>query len=134
VNTEIEVDQNGAVVHFRSEVTLEAVEAAVAALRQHPDFRPDLPTIWDFSGARGGGLDPDQMRRLARSAGDHRRGGGRPRVAVVVPEQSNFGGARMFSSLGADAIHVELGIFRESATAYAWVFGHGDGPPIEDSA
>jgi hypothetical protein len=133
MSTEIDVDRDGAVVHFRGVVTLEAVEAAVAALRDHADFRPELPTIWDFSGARGGGLEPDQMRRLARSTGDHRRGGGRPRVAVIVPERSNFGGARMFSSLGADAIHVDLGIFREPGPARAWVSGRADDEPVGDA-
>jgi len=133
VSTEIEVDQDLAVVHFRDEVTLEAVESAVAALCSHADFRPDLPTIWDFSSALGGGLDRYQMRRLALNAGEHRRGAGRPRVAVVAPKRSNFGGARMFSTVGADAIHVDLGIFRERAPAQAWIAGHGDASPLGDA-
>ena len=97
---ELELGPSGAVVRYLSAVTLEGIGRAATALGAHPDFRPDLPTVWDFSAAASSsGLDSDDMRRLAREVAPIREGGGRPRVAIVTPDDANFAGARMFGGV-----------------------------------
>ena len=95
-HSEIEVDQDGCVVHFRGAVTLNAVEAAVASLREHPEFRGELPTIWDFSGAEGGGLDPE---------GEHRE----PAATRPLPRAL----ASLLPPAGGEAFHHDLAMLGE---------------------
>ena len=126
---ELELGPSGAVLRYLSVVTLEGIRDAAQALGRHPDFRPDMPTVWDFSGALSSSdLDSDDMRRLAREVAPIRAGGGRPRVAVVTKGKANFAGARMFGGLNERRLGVTLGVFREVEEARRWAFGEGAQP------
>jgi hypothetical protein len=63
------------------------------------------------------------MRKLAHFVSPMREGGGRPRVAVVTPDDANFGGARMFGGLNEPRLLVELSVFRCPVEAERWAFG-----------
>lgn len=120
---ELELGPSGAVVRYRAAVTVEGIRGAAEALGAHPDFHPDLPTVWDFSAAASSGdLGSDDMRRLAREVAPIRVGSGRPRVAVVTKGEANFAGARMFGGLNERRLSVDLGVFRDVAEARRWAF------------
>ena len=120
---ELELGPSGAIVRYLTEVTAEGIRAAARALGEHPDFRADLPTVWDFSASGSpSGLDSDDMRKLARELAPMREGGGNPRVAVVTPDDANFAGARMFGGLNESRLRVNLGVFRDREEARRWAF------------
>ena len=128
VTFEIDVTDRGVMVRYRGSVSFEGISAAAHAMAVHPDFRPDLPTVWDFSVVESlSGLGADDMRRLASVVTPFRRGGGRPRVALVTPDDANFAGARMFNGLNEARLLIDLRVFRDAAEARDWAFG-----PISD--
>lgn len=120
---ELRIEPEGATVRYLSAVSVEGIRAAVKALGSHPGFHADLPTVWDFSSASApSGLDSDDMRRLARDVAPLRKGGRRPRVAVVTPSDANFAGARMFGGVNETRLNVQLGVFRAAEAARSWAF------------
>ena len=108
---ELELSPSGAVLRYLSAVTIEGIRTAAQALGDHPAFRPDMPTVWDFSSATSSSaLDADDMRRLAREVAPMREGGG------------NFAGARMFGGLNERRLPVHFNVFRDGEAARRWAF------------
>jgi hypothetical protein len=126
VESQVEVTARGAIIRYRGPVTSQGIQEAAHAMADHESFLPSMPAIWDFSAAQGNGLDADEMRRLAQALKPLREGGSRPRVAIVTPDDANFGAARMFGGLNEARLLVEIGVFRSAAEARSWAFGGGD--------
>ncbi len=123
MSTEVEVTARGAIVRYRGPVTLEGIRQAAEAMAGDAAFSPDLPAVWDFTASERNRLEADDMRKLAHFVSPMREGGGRPRVAVVTPDDANFGGARMFGGLNEPRLLVELSVFRCPVEAERWAFG-----------
>ena len=131
---EIRITPRGTEVRFRVSATFEGIRDAVAALGQRSDFRPEAPTIWDFSETRSPEpVGADDMRRLAPVVAPLREGAGHPRVAIVTPHDAAFAGARMFGGINDSKLHVDLAVFRcrEEAEAWAYADAHVDDPEGE---
>jgi len=123
VTSEIAVTDRGAVVTCRGEVSVEGIEASVAALARTPGFSPSLPTVWDLSGTSSPGLAGDDMKSLAARMSAFRRGADRPRVAIVAAHDSTFAGARMFAGLNEERLQTTFRVCRDLDEAVAWAFG-----------
>ena len=120
---ELNVTDRGVVLRYRGAVTYDGIAEAAQAMAEHADFRPNLPTVWDFSMVESPSvLGADDMRRLASALAPLREGGGQPRVAIVTPHDANFAGARMFGGLNEARLLIDLGIFRNVSEAMKWAF------------
>ena len=113
----------GILVRYTGVASAEGVLAAVDAMSAHEAFRPDVPTLWDFSGAEGTGMDPDRMRQLAVRASRVREGAERPRVGLLMTSDADYGGARMFVGMNETRLPLDFRVFRDAAEAYEWTLG-----------
>jgi hypothetical protein len=133
VTIDIAITERGAVVRCEGSLTLERIHEAIAALAAREGFSADLPTVWDFSAGTSGGLSGDDMRALSARVAGFREGPARPRVGIVAPHDSVFGGARMFAGVNADRIQATLRVFRGLEEAKGWVFARDDGADADAS-
>ena len=131
---EIEGGERGAAVRYRTPGTVQGIVRAAEALAAHTGFRPSMPTIWDLSAAPDANLGADDMRRLAPLVAGMRKGGGRPRVAIVTSSDATFAGARMFTGLNEGRLYVDLGVFRTFEEAADWAFETPAEQPGSDDA
>ena len=123
MTSEISLTDRGAVVTCHGEVTVEGIEAAVAALGETAGFSPSVATVWDLSSTSSVGLAGDAMKGLAARMSTFRQGADRPRVAIVAARDSIYAGARMFAGLNENRLQTSFRVCRNLDEAVAWAFG-----------
>lgn len=85
----------------------------------HPDFRPGLDTLCDFSAATSA-PDLPELRQIIELINQCAGRIGNKKLAMVVTTPLTFGAARQFQSL-AEATPLDVQIFRDRAGALGWL-------------
>lgn len=118
VTIEPDVDRRFVVIRIDGTLTIElAIDAQQKVVREHAGMN----RIWDF---RGSDLTAWSMADMSRFIdGVLQRGGALPgtRLAAIVSRDVEFGLARMFGSLAEDRLDVRPAVFRDEASAIAWI-------------
>ncbi len=106
-------------ITFSGRVTHNDVVAAIFQLLDHPDFRSDMPSVWDYRGCEVEGFSEEEMRQLGEVA--HQTSGrhNEARLALVAGSDLQFGLSRMFIMLN-EIVHLEFEVFRDINEAERW--------------
>ncbi|MDX1495856.1 MAG: hypothetical protein R3253_17425 [Longimicrobiales bacterium] len=108
---------------MRAPATVELFERIIAALVGHPDFRVDLPTVWDMRESEGfGDFTRPELSRLLAVSRSARAGTPGYRVAMVTQRDVDFGVGRMMGAM-EQPTEITLGVFRDIDEARRWAFG-----------
>jgi hypothetical protein len=121
----------GVVIEYRGFASPPGVLEAIRKLADFDGFGPNTPAVWDFTRASGDGFGAEQMRSLGVHMSPLREGAEKPRVALLMRNDADYGAARMFIGLNAGRISSELRIFRDPTEAYMWALEAE--PPEVDS-
>ena len=85
------------------------------------DFVKDMHAIWDISNAEIHQITVDTMNTIVEHIKTHLNNrGSKYKIAIVAPEDLNFGISRMFATYGSD-LPVSIGIHRDIDDAYRWL-------------
>ena len=109
-------------------VTFDELTAALRTIYQDPAFQPEHNSLWDLRRADVTAIDAAQVRGLTDLVRKRWGSSGRPRAAIVVVREFDFGLARMYElrldSLGSG----EVQVFRCIDDAHEWFGGDQDTP------
>ena len=85
------------------------------------DFVKDMHAIWDISNAEIHQITVDTIKTIVEHIKTHLNNrGSKYKIAIVAPEDLNFGISRMFATYGSD-LPVSIGIHRDIDDAYRWL-------------
>lgn len=85
------------------------------------DFVKDMHVIWDISNAEMHQVTVDAMNTIVEHIKTHLNNrGSKYKIAIIAPEDLNFGLSRMFATYGSD-LPVSIGIHRDINDAYRWL-------------
>ena len=104
------------VVKFRETITVRDIESYAAALRAHPQFKPDFSEIADLSAVKELDLQADEFIRLADEIDPFSP---QARRAFVARSKVQHHAARMHKILGAQKT---FSIFTSVEEAERWIF------------
>jgi hypothetical protein len=96
----------------------ERIEAISGWLR-HPEFRPGLNTLCDFSAATSTPTIAE-LREIVSLVDRHAKRIGKKKVAVIATQPVTFGVARQFQTL-ADSGPLNVSVFRDRRAALGWL-------------
>lgn len=111
----LDAEKQLVVVKFRKMVTVKDIERYAAALRAHPQFKPDFSEIADLSEVEGLDLQADEFIRLADEIDPFSPQARRAFVARTAVQNH---AARMHKILGAQRA---FSIFRSVEEAEQWI-------------
>jgi len=113
-----------AVITPAGQVTADGLIRAFVEMVEHPDFRPDMHSLWDMRQSVIGKMTAADMSRIARfiSAryGPLRQGA---RVAIVADTDVGFGLSRMYEMMSEGVLPARVRSFRSLSEAEEWLSG-----------
>jgi hypothetical protein len=107
-------------IEASGELTLQDLLGGIAPMVSDPRFERDMPQLVDLGRVEHTELAAEQLQTLVESFAKESSRIGSSRVAVYAPKPLLFGVSRMFQSL-AERLPVTFRVFRERATAEAWL-------------
>jgi hypothetical protein len=120
---EIEMEVRDGIRRCRlvGEVRDDTLLAALRRLWTGPGYAPDLPELYDFRGVVAGEMTTRGVRAVAALNEELHAKAPPVRVAFVVEHDLGFGLGRMYQPYVHDARGDNIGVFRDEATAMAWL-------------
>ena len=112
------------VVRWTGDLTAEGIIEFLRDLVAHPDFRPNLNRLYDFSNANVE-LTVTGLRAIGTEIQNLDEAHGDRRVAFLVHQDLAYGMMRMFTAIGEN-LKADMKVFRDEAEARAWI-----GLPVE---
>jgi hypothetical protein len=107
-------------VHVTGTVNRTDFETQMLKILEHPDLVSGMPIIYDLHNADVKHLNEKDFRQLQivnRHLAPRR---GKALVAIVVPDDLEFGLARMYAVMGASP-NLKINVFRNHSSALEWV-------------
>jgi hypothetical protein len=95
------------------------------AVLRDPAYRPGLGILRDRTGQ--GVVDSNSLRRCAAMLNSMQARLRGTRIAVVAPEDANYGTIRMLERMVGE--HIELAVFRCETEAREWLAARAGGSP-----
>lgn len=121
VTIHIDGVQRVATVILTGRVTGTVVARAIEHLQSFPRYRRGMPQLWDAVQADLSRLTRGDFQTIVRAA----KGSGSPRrqtrISVLVVKDVDFGVARMFELTEGSDLLPTIHVFRDPATAMAWL-------------
>jgi hypothetical protein len=115
------IDPEARMLHVVGEGAISQTERleTMRAWIRHPDFRPGLDTLCDFSRATSA-PDLADLRQIVALINQHAAAIGNKKLAMIVTAPLTFGAARQFQSL-AEATPLDVRVFRDRDGALGWL-------------
>lgn len=112
----------GVITHkVTGDLLFEDVRQAFAVRTSHPDFRPGMSILWDFSEGNASRLTSEDIRKIAgQNKARLKRSGVPYKVAFLAPRDIEYGLSRMYEMF-ADASLAENRVFRTLDEARRWL-------------
>ncbi|MDX8404641.1 MAG: hypothetical protein R8K50_00645 [Mariprofundus sp.] len=117
------IDQlSGTIVRtVKGKISTAEISDALQSSFRMPDFRPDMPVIWNLHAADISLMSATEMKQVIRliMAAGSLRGSHYP-LALVADSDINFGIAKMFQGYAFE-LPLQIGVFRDMGSAKNWI-------------
>jgi hypothetical protein len=121
VNTEFRFDANLIIHRISGEFGVQEFRTTTSEELGHPEFRPGMDALWDFTQADISKVTSDDVRTMVqRMQQVSRQRGSGYRIAIVAPDDLTFGLSRMYEAQSA-GLDREIRVFRDEKEALAWL-------------
>ena len=121
VKNQIDLENNLIVRTVSGRLTTAEVLNAFNGSLNDKNFVKDMHVIWDVSKADVRQVSADAINTIVEHIKAHLNNrGSNYKIAIVAPEDLNFGISRMFATYGSD-LPVSIGIHRDIDDAYRWL-------------
>lgn len=104
----------------KGDISLDDIRSTLEKTYADPDFRPEAAAIWDLTAATGD-VPTEDIRHLADFVGKLVGGTATGKVALLVPEDFEFGMARMYESILGGQSSKPIMAFRDRSEADRWL-------------
>ena len=119
---EIEIDTEKGIARLMPSgtVSVDGIIEMIHQMLEHPDFRPGMPSLWDYRACDAVNISTDDLRRIGNVASENAEQRGSARLAVVTGDDLQFGLSRMFAMMN-DLQHLDYAVFRDISEAEHWL-------------
>lgn len=102
-------------------LTIQDVLSAIDNIQTDKNFIKDMHAIWDFSNANLSQGTVDEISKIIECLKINLNSrGSKYKIAIVAPEDLNYGLSRMFEAYGGE-LPLPIGIHRNIDDAYHWL-------------
>ena len=120
IQTTFESNNNLVRITFTGKTSPEDILQSTLLEHQHPDFRPGMHSLSDFSAAKFVDINFDIVHTYNAHMAEIQKIRGHCRWAMVSSSLVNYGILRMFSMLNSDSL-IEMKVFRSEDEAWGWI-------------
>ena len=120
VKTLFDQENNLVRITYTGEMSPADVLQSSLQMQQHPEYRPGMHSLSDFSNMTFVDIDFDEVHKYSAHLSDIEQVRGNVRWAMISSNSVNFGILRMFEMLN-DNSPIEMRVFDNGADARAWL-------------
>lgn len=113
-------------VKFNGVITPNSVIDAVMQILSHPEFKTNMPSLWDYRECDFSAFNAQDLRRIGDVAHNTVEQNNNARIALLVEGDLQFGLSRMFVMLN-EITHLDFQPFRDEEKALQWVLEDPNG-------
>jgi hypothetical protein len=121
ITTHTDEPSGTTVITATGDLTFAEVHAALEERYRNPDFRPDQNVLWNLQDAALSAISTDEIQQVAGLVRKHWGIAGKPKAALVVGREVDFGLARMYELQMASESPGEIRVFRDLEEAWSWM-------------